>query len=261
MKCVLLSDMHDSSEWIEYIPLSDKFSYICLGDVCQSDPEVARRNIDGLRKMKDTGQEFILLYGNHDPHNQAIERWGYWAENSDDPKLNKVFATFFDEGRDLRDQLENTQYMDFLEEHWQKNAMFESDNMVVQATHNRLPMDEETEDALREQRGGSLRIINENGAKYQFEEMDPKADVLLLGHSHYPLIAGDHDDEIFVMPVFVESPLRSFSVGNFRFIINPGSLCANREYGAYDLDGHREINSRSYAVLDTEERKIEWEFF
>lgn len=215
MKYVVFGDNHDDADTLQRIPMANAV-YLHLGDLCQGDPESARKSIKMVREMGA-----LCVSGAHDRlavDDDARNKYKKLSEKMKtlgNKKSEKLFFKFYSEGCRLRDSLED-EYLDFLANLPEAIEM-KSDGIKIKAVHDTLV------DA------SNKRILTADSAKANFEADD--FDILFLGHTHTPSMYECLGEEAEVREKFFKLGDRcAKTCPGSRFILNPGSISVTRGY-------------------------------
>jgi predicted phosphodiesterase len=255
MKLVVFGDNHNDTDGFERIPILDGV-YLHLGDLCQGDPQSARRSI---RKIQELGAYCVC--GSHDKpvvDDDVLYRWHEMAEEmkaAGNQRAAKRFTKFYDDAFRLRNILED-EYLDFLK-HLPETIEIDFDGIRIKAIHDSVV------------KIGNCRILTKGFAATNLDVGG--YDILFHGHTHTPSMYDRREGTAEVRETFFKLSDRRVRIDSeTKYLLNPGSLNTTRGYPLINTDsmliedGTRAYESEivrfnygSYGILDTGERTFE----
>ena len=248
MRCLVFSDIHGRAESLGVLPDDGGLVKFCLGDVCAGDPEGAGRAIDWLRE-----HGALCVSGTHDRpvvDDGALEWFSVMEERlrregRGNPGLLRRFQ---EDALRLRRELneEQLEYISSMPE----TRTVTCGGRVIQMIHD-SPL--AREDLTKS------RILNVEIARANFGHPSFVGDILLVGHSHVPLVYREWEGE--VTETVFDGPGR-VELLEGRYILNPGSLQRLRSYPGYNestrvFEGDDRV---TYGILDLDEGYFEVRF-
>jgi predicted phosphodiesterase len=253
MKYVVFGDIHNSAKKLGKLPSDGEYKYLCTGGICESDPGSAMKAIDFLKEV-----EARVVCGTRDRpvfDDENFKKWILLEEKSKKYGWGKedLFRRFYEGAKNLRENL-GQDYIDYLRK-LDDIITFTEYGTTIQMVHDTLPLKKHTEEQLRKKMK-SIRVINEEVAKANFESRQYEGGILLVGHSHHPVIYQKTLDNVKEVELF--DPDTIFYADFHNIIINPGSMDSNRFYA--DDHGLVEIvakGSATYGILDVDGKKFE----
>ena len=226
---------------LNLIPTNEKYTVICLGDICAGNTAGSKAAIEWLIEY-----DAISITGSHDlpiVNDAALERYLKRAEDlrregRGNPEL---FKRFYYDALRVRNGL-NEMHLNYLASLPELYTIREG-SKIIQLIHHSLDTEYN--------RTGN-RIINKKVARYNFDNPLFTGDILLVGHSHIPLAYREHDGTISET-IFSETS--SIKLQEGRYILNPGSLQKIRTNTRHNkktkvFEGEERI---SYGILDLDE--------
>ncbi len=218
MKVAIFSDLHDNYGALERVPSGLDRSY-CLGDICEDNPESARKCIE---KLQELGAECVL--GRHDRAIFSDDDRNYFAEQA------RAGHRKADNHRNLMnaERMRRTlggEYIEWLkkwEEPVKEVELGGGYRMVM--VHDSLERLSE-EESLMLGLGGlyKSRIVSPELAKRNFDSRF--FNLLVVGHTHMPMMW--EDPETPKVSVFSENNSNASLSRWGRYIICPGSMCGD----------------------------------
>ena len=241
MKFLVISDIHSKAENLDLLTINNDMKVICLGDICAGDPEGSARAIDWLME-----HEAICVTGSHDKpvvDDEALEHYRVREKTLREAGRGNpdMFIRFYNDALRVRNGL-NKEQLDFLASMPRLHTM-KTRGKTIHLIHNSLKTKVNTT---------GNRIVTIDVARNNFESPEFTGDMLLVGHSHIPLVYHEHKGEI-TETIFSET--RSIELREGRYIMNPGSLQRIRTNIRHNektrvFEGEQRV---SYGILDLDE--------